>query len=90
MKKSRIELRVSDLEKEQIKKEAQKMQMSVSEYLLYLFRKEPKHQNQNTRILLYAKLTHLCVEHTQNMRRVYALMRRLYAKEFIYEKNIIC
>lgn len=42
MKQERIYIRVSELEKEQIKKEADKMQMSVSEYLLYLFRKEPK------------------------------------------------
>lgn len=42
MKQERINIRVSELEKEQIKKEAEKMQMSVSEYLLYLFRKEPK------------------------------------------------
>lgn len=42
MKQERINIRVSELEKEQIKKEAAKLQMSVSEYLLYLFRKEPK------------------------------------------------
>lgn len=42
MKQEKINIRVSELEKEQIKKEAEKLQMSVSEYLLYLFRKEPK------------------------------------------------
>lgn len=42
MKQERINIRVSELEKEQIKKEAEKMQMTISEYLLYLFRKEPK------------------------------------------------
>ena len=68
MKQERIYIRVSELEKEQIKKEAEKMQMSVSEYLLYLFRKEPKNQNLNTKILVsmfentiilfYASYTH--------------------------------
>ena len=73
MKQERINIRVSELEKEQIKKEAEKMQMSVSEYLLYLFRKEPKNQNLNTRILLYASYAHLCVEYTQSIRKLYAV-----------------
>ena len=42
MKQERINIRVSELEKEMIKEQAKKMQMTISEYLLYLFRKEPK------------------------------------------------
>lgn len=42
MKQERINIRVSELEKEMIKEQAEKMQMTISEYLLYLFRKEPK------------------------------------------------
>ena len=43
MKQERIYIRVSELEKQLIKEQAEKMQMTVSEYLIYLFRKEPKH-----------------------------------------------
>ena len=73
MKQERIYIRVSELEKQAIKDAADKMQMTVSEYLLYLFRKEPKNQILdtkfllskilNTRILLYAELAQLCVEY---------------------------
>jgi hypothetical protein len=42
MKTEQIIIRVSELEKQKIKAEAEKQQMSMSEYLLYLFRKEPK------------------------------------------------
>ena len=42
MKKEYIQIRVSELEKKQIKEQAEKNQMTMSEYLLYLFRKEPK------------------------------------------------
>jgi len=42
MKTENIIIRVSELEKQKIKAEAEKQQMSMSEYLLYLFRKEPK------------------------------------------------
>ena len=42
MKQERIYIRVSELEKQAIKDAADKMEMTVSEYLLYLFRKEPK------------------------------------------------
>lgn len=42
MKKEQLQIRVSEMEKEQIKAQAEKHQMSMSEYLLYLFRKEPK------------------------------------------------
>lgn len=52
MKQERIYIRVSELEKQAIKDAADKMQMTVSEYLLYLFRKEPKNQNLNTKILV--------------------------------------
>ena len=41
LKNSNIIIRVSDREKEEIKKKAESLQMSVSEYLLYLHRKEP-------------------------------------------------
>lgn len=42
MKNTNIIIRVSEREKEEIKKQAEALQMSVSEYLLYLHRKEPK------------------------------------------------
>lgn len=42
MKTTNLIIRVSDLEKQQIKDAADKLQMSMSEYMLYLFRKEPK------------------------------------------------
>lgn len=42
MKTSNIIIRVSDLEKQKIKEAAEKKQMSMSEYILYLFRKEPQ------------------------------------------------
>ena len=42
MKTENIVIRVSELEKGKIKEAADKMQMSMSEYILYLFRKEPK------------------------------------------------
>ena len=42
MKTENIIIRVSELEKQKIKAEAEKQQMSMSEYLLYIFRKEPK------------------------------------------------
>ena len=41
LKNSNIIIRVSEREKEEIKKKAESLQMSVSEYLLYLHRKEP-------------------------------------------------
>ena len=52
------------------------MQMSVSEYLLYLFRKEPKNQNLNTKILVskFKKYKNFVI------RNVYAFMRRAYAQ----------
>ncbi len=40
MKKENIIIRVSELEKQKIKEEAAKQQMSMSEYILYLCRKE--------------------------------------------------
>ena len=48
MKQERIYIRVSELEKQAIKDAADKMQMTVSEYLLYLFRKEPKKTHKAT------------------------------------------
>jgi len=42
LKSTNIIIRVSEREKEEIKKTAESLQMSVSEYLLYLHRKEPK------------------------------------------------
>lgn len=42
MKSTNIIIRVSDLEKQKIKEAADKLQMSMSEYILYLFRKEPQ------------------------------------------------
>lgn len=42
MKTTNLMIRVSELEKQAIKEAAEKMQMSMSEYMLYLFRKEPK------------------------------------------------
>ena len=53
MKTTNIIIRVSDLEKEKIKEQAEKNQMSMSEYMLYLFRKEPKIQYLNTKILVF-------------------------------------
>jgi len=40
MKTENIIIRVSPLEKEKIKKDAEKQQMTVSEYIIYLCRKE--------------------------------------------------
>ena len=40
MKKENIIIRVSELEKQKIKEEAAKLQMSMSEYILYLCRRE--------------------------------------------------
>ncbi len=42
MKKTNIIIRVSEREKEEIRTKAEEMQMTMSEYILYLFRKEPK------------------------------------------------
>lgn len=38
MKNAEIKIRISELEKEKIKKRAEEMQMSMSEYILYCIR----------------------------------------------------
>lgn len=42
MKKTNIIIRVSDRDKEEIKRQAEEKQMSMSEYILYLIHREEK------------------------------------------------
>lgn len=79
MKTTNIIIRVSDLEKEKIKEQAEKNQMSMSEYMLYLFRKEPKIQNLNTKFqYLCSKKQEFC--YTQSLRIYAQSIRILYAE----------
>lgn len=61
MKTSNIIIRVSDLEKQKIKEAADKLQMSMSEYILYLFRKEPQKWGSKFLRIFYASDTKILV-----------------------------
>ncbi len=47
MKKTNLIIRISERDKEQIRQQAEKMQMSMSEYILYLVHREETYNSVN-------------------------------------------